>query len=111
MIPPARVERTLDAPSDQACPPARVHAALRSHAVPARDWRRDGLLRQLGDLAAARVGRSVLLPQALRDLRSAGADRAARDVKARAEAREDVHAAAADRGLWADRGGEAARSG
>src|SRR5437667_5693085 len=107
MISAARVERTLDAPSVEACPTAGIHPALRGDAVPVGDRRRDGLLRQLGDLAAARLWRSVLLPQALCDLRDGRPRRDAADGHAGAEAREDLHAAVAGGGLRADGGRQA----
>src|SRR3954447_3483896 len=97
MIPAARVERTLDAPSVEACPTAGIHAALRGHAIPAGDRRRHGLLGQLGHVAAARARRPVLLPPALRDLRTRRVGRAARDVETRLQACEGLHAAPAGR--------------
>src|SRR3954454_7748335 len=109
MIRAACVERTLDAPPVEACPTARIHVALRGNAVPSGDRRGDGLLRQLGDLAAAWIRRSVLLSEALRDLRAPRPDRDAGHGDTGAETGEDLHPAAAGRGLRADSRRQAAR--
>ena len=49
--------------------PGRVLDPLHRHALPAGGRCGDGLLRQLGRVAARGLGRPVVLPQALRDLR------------------------------------------
>src|SRR3954452_25529506 len=75
------VEGRLDAPAAEGAPKAanRILDPLHSHAVPDSRGRRDGLLLELGGVAAAGHGRSVLLPEALRGLRG---DRPRRDAPA-----------------------------
>ena len=64
--------------------------------------RGDGLLGELGGVAAERLGRPVLLPQALRDVRAGRAGRAAPRLAPRPEADQGAHAAAAGRLVRAD---------
>ncbi len=97
MIPPPGVEGSPDACACRPQATGRVLDPLHSHAVPAGLRRGDGLLGQLGRVAAERHGRPGVLPEALRALRNPGAGRAARRLTARPEAHQGPHAGAADR--------------
>ena len=104
MNPGLGVENRLDAPEA----PGRVLDPLHRHALPARRRGGDGVLGQLGGVAPLGVGRRLLLPEALRDVRAGGHGAPPAGIAARPQGDPRAHAAALDVVVRPDGGRDAA---